>query len=74
MASNKSLLVLPGDGIGPEAMSEVRRVVDWMDQRRAVTFDVAEDLVGGAAIAAHGVPLAEDLGPTLDHALRRTAE
>ena len=59
MASNKSLLILPGDGIGPEVMGEVRRVIDWMDSRRAVTFDVSEDLVGGAAIDAHGVPLAD---------------
>ena len=57
MASNKRLLVLPGDGIGPEVMGEVRRVIDWMDRRRAVSFDVEEDLVGGAAFDAHGTPL-----------------
>ena len=49
MASNKRLLVLPGDGIGPEVMGEVHRVITWMDQRRAVSFDVTEDLVGGDA-------------------------
>ncbi len=49
MPANKKLLVLPGDGIGPEVMREVRRVIDWMDRRRMVTFDVSEDLVGGAA-------------------------
>ena len=59
MAANKSLLVLPGDGIGPEVMGQVRRVVDWMDKRRAVTFDLAEDLVGGAAYDAHGVPVTD---------------
>ncbi len=59
MVANKSLLILPGDGIGPEVMGQVRRVVDWMDKRRAVSFDVAEDLVGGAAIDAHGVPLTD---------------
>jgi 3-isopropylmalate dehydrogenase len=59
MPANKTLLILPGDGIGPEAMGQVRRLVDWMDKRRAVTFDVTEDLVGGAAIDAHGVPLAD---------------
>jgi 3-isopropylmalate dehydrogenase len=57
MSSNKNLLILPGDGIGPEVMGQVRRVIDWMDKRRAVTFDVSEDLVGGAAIDAHGTPL-----------------
>ncbi len=59
MASNKRLLVLPGDGIGPEVMGEVRRVIDWMDRRRSVSFDVAEDLVGGAAIEARGTPITE---------------
>ncbi len=59
MPSNKSLLVLPGDGIGPEVMGQVRRVVDWMDKRRAVSFDISEDLVGGAAIDAHGIPVTD---------------
>ncbi len=59
MASNKSLLILPGDGIGPEVMAEVRRVVDWFDRHQAVGFDIDEDLVGGAAIDGHGVPLAD---------------
>ncbi len=53
MASNKKLLVLPGDGIGPEAMGQVMRVVDWFDRRRAVGFDITEGLVGGAAIDAY---------------------
>ena len=61
MASNKNLLVLPGDGIGPEVMGEVRRVVEWMDKRRAVTFDVDEGLVGGCAIDAHGVPVTDEV-------------
>ncbi|HLS69540.1 MAG TPA: 3-isopropylmalate dehydrogenase [Kiloniellales bacterium] len=66
MSANKSLLMLPGDGIGPEVMGEVRRVVEWMDKRRAVSFDVTEDLVGGAAIDAHGIPLAD---ATMDKAM-----
>ena len=66
MAGNKSLLLLPGDGIGPEVMSQVKRVIEWMDRRRAVRFEVSEDLVGGAAIDAHGVPLAD---ATLEKAL-----
>ncbi len=60
MASNKRLLMLPGDGIGPEVMREVRRVIDWMDKRRAVSFDISEDLVGGSAIDAHGTPLTDE--------------
>jgi 3-isopropylmalate dehydrogenase len=57
MAANKTLLILPGDGIGPEVMREVRRVIDWMDRRRAVSFDMSEDLVGGASIDARGTPI-----------------
>jgi len=59
MAANKKLLVLPGDGIGPEVMGQVRRVIDWMDKRRAVSFDVDEGLVGGAAIDGEGVPVSD---------------
>ena len=57
MAANKRLLVLPGDGIGPEVMAEVRRVIDWMDKRRHVTFALDEALIGGAAIDGAGNPL-----------------
>ena len=39
MSANKKLLILPGDGIGPEVMRQVRRVIDWMDRRRKVTFE-----------------------------------
>ena len=59
MAANKKLLMLPGDGIGPEVMAEVRRLIDWMDRRRHVSFDVAEDLVGGAAHDVHGVAITD---------------
>jgi 3-isopropylmalate dehydrogenase len=59
MASNKKLLVLPGDGIGPEVMRQVYRVIDWFDRKRVASFDLTEDLVGGAAYEAHGTPLAE---------------
>ncbi len=56
---NPSLLILAGDGIGPEVMAEVRRIIDWMGTARGMTFDVSEDLVGGCAWDVHGVPLAD---------------
>ncbi len=59
MTVHKKLLLLPGDGIGPEVMGEVKRVIDWLSRRRGVTFEIEEDLVGGAAIDARGTPLAE---------------
>ncbi|HQT66994.1 MAG: 3-isopropylmalate dehydrogenase [Rhodospirillales bacterium 20-60-12] len=57
MIPNKKLLLLPGDGIGPEVMQEARRVIDWLARTERVKFDIAEDLVGGASIDAHGVPI-----------------
>jgi 3-isopropylmalate dehydrogenase len=60
MAANKKLLVLPGDGIGPEVMREARRVIDWMARRRAISFDMQEDLVGGASIDARGTPISPE--------------
>ncbi len=56
---NKKLLILAGDGIGPEVMRQVRRVIDWFDKRRAVSFDLEEDLIGGCAYEEYGVPLAD---------------
>ncbi len=58
--STPSLLILPGDGIGPEVMTEVRKVIDWFGAKRGMRFEVSEDLVGGAAYDAHGTPLHDD--------------
>ena len=55
-----SLLILPGDGIGPEVMAEVRKVIDWFGAKRDLAFDVSEDLVGGCAYDKHGTPLHDD--------------
>ncbi len=60
MAANKKLLVLPGDGVGPEVMREVVRVIDWMDRKRRASFDLTDDLVGGASIDARGVPISDE--------------
>src|SRR5271167_4778065 len=60
MPANKKLLILAGDGIGPEVMREVRRVIDWMDRRRMVTFNVADDHVGGSAIDTYGTPITDE--------------
>ncbi len=54
-----SILLLPGDGIGPEVMNEVRRVLDWYARTRGLEFDIDEDFVGGASIDVHGVPVTD---------------
>ncbi|MGD1880235.1 MAG: 3-isopropylmalate dehydrogenase [Kiloniellaceae bacterium] len=70
MASNKKLLILAGDGSGPEAMVQVRRVIDWMGKRRSVGFDIDEGLVGGAAIDAEGAPVSD---ATVEKAMKADA-
>jgi 3-isopropylmalate dehydrogenase len=59
MTAQKKLLLLPGDGIGPEVMREVKRVIDWLARRRGISFEIEEDLVGGASFDARGTPLSE---------------
>jgi len=57
MATHK-LLLLPGDGIGPEVMREVEKIVGWF-RKRGVGFETETDLVGGAAYDAHGASISE---------------
>jgi 3-isopropylmalate dehydrogenase len=55
--SAQSLLLLPGDGIGPEVMAEVERLVAFFNKKGKVEFKVETGLVGGAAIDKFGTPL-----------------
>ncbi len=50
------ILLLPGDGIGPEVMEETRRVLGWLARNRNLAFDIEQDLVGGAAYDRAGDP------------------
>jgi 3-isopropylmalate dehydrogenase len=54
-----NLLLLPGDGIGVEVMAEVDKVINFFNKKGRVTFKTESDLVGGAAIDAHGVPITD---------------
>ncbi len=49
-----NVLLLPGDGIGPEVMAEVERIVAWVNGQGRVTIETETDLVGGSAYDAHG--------------------
>jgi 3-isopropylmalate dehydrogenase len=53
------LLLLPGDGIGPEVMAEVKKLIAWMNARGLGQFETEEGLVGGAAYDAHKVAVTE---------------
>ena len=60
MSDAKKVLILPGDGIGPEVMHQVRRVADWLAKKRHFNVIFEEGLIGGAAIDAHGTPLSDN--------------
>src|SRR5947207_10128445 len=59
MATMK-LLLLTGDGIGPEVMAEVKKLIAWMNQHDMGMFETDEGLVGGGAFDAHGVAITDE--------------
>ena len=59
MGSQK-LLLLPGDGIGPEIMVEVKKVIAWFNAKGGLSFETDEGLVGGSAYDAHGQSISEE--------------
>jgi 3-isopropylmalate dehydrogenase len=70
MAFRGKLLLLPGDGIGPEIMGEMKRVIQWLEHRRDISFELREGLVGGASCDAHDTPLTDE---TLELAMESDA-
>jgi len=54
-----NLLLLPGDGIGPEVMAEVKRVIDFFNKKGSEKFATEEALVGGCCYDAHKVAIAD---------------
>ncbi|WP_420550871.1 3-isopropylmalate dehydrogenase [Litorivicinus lipolyticus] len=54
---SQEVLLLPGDGIGPEVTAQAARVLDWMIDHADLDLELSEALVGGAAIEATGEPL-----------------
>jgi 3-isopropylmalate dehydrogenase len=64
------ILLLPGDGIGPEVMAEAKKVIAWLGSQKKGTFNLEEDLVGGAAYDKHKVAVAET---TMDKAMKADA-
>jgi len=57
--STHRILLLAGDGIGPEIMAEAKKIIDWMNDEGVASFETEEGLVGGAAYDVHGVAISE---------------
>ncbi len=56
---SKTILILPGDGIGPEIVAEAVKVLACLKQDFGLDIELTDGLVGGAAYDAHGHPLPE---------------
>ena len=60
MTQNYTLTILPGDGIGPEVMAEVRKIITWLESNQGLSFTLHEDDIGGTAYDRYGLPLADE--------------
>lgn len=59
-SSSYSILILSGDGIGPEVMAEAVKVIGWFKSHRGLPFDVTHDLIGSAAFDRYGTGLTDE--------------
>ena len=57
--TTRSLFLLPGDGIGPETMAEVVKLIDHMNAKEGAGFVTDQGLVGGSAYDAHGEAISD---------------
>lgn len=58
--STYSLMILPGDGIGPEGCAEVSKLIGWVNDNTDITINTQSGLIGGASYDAHGEPLTDE--------------
>ena len=61
MAGKGRIVVVAGDGIGPEVTREARRVLEAVAPKHGLSLEFEEHLIGGASIDAHGTPLRDDV-------------
>jgi len=57
----RKILLLPGDGIGPEVIAEVRKIIEWYNSKKSLDFEIDEALVGGASYDKHKKPITDEV-------------
>ena len=57
----RKILLLPGDGIGPEVVVEVKKIIEWFNKKKFLDFETEEDLVGGASYEKHKKPITDEV-------------
>jgi 3-isopropylmalate dehydrogenase len=68
--ATKNILLLPGDGIGPEVVAETVKVIRWFSERGPTKFEIHSALIGGSAYDATGTPFPKE---TLEAAKKSNA-
>ena len=58
---NRKILLLPGDGIGPEVVAEVKKIIEWFNKNKSLDFNIEEGLVGGASYEKYKKPITDEV-------------
>ena len=57
----RKILLLPGDGIGPEVVAEVKKIINWFNTKKSLDFETDEGLVGGASYEKYKKPITDEV-------------
>ena len=57
----RKILLLSGDGIGPEVIGEVKKIINWFNNKKSLDFEIDEDLAGGCSYDKHGTPITDEV-------------
>jgi 3-isopropylmalate dehydrogenase len=57
----RKILLLPGDGVGPEVVAEVKKIIEWFNEKKSLDFETEECLVGGASYEKHKKPITDEV-------------
>jgi len=57
----RKILLLPGDGIGPEVVAEVKKIIEWLNKKKSLDFEIEEGLIGGVSYEKHKKPITDEV-------------
>ena len=57
----RKILLLPGDGVGPEVVGETKKIINWFNKKKSLDFKIDQDLIGGASIDKNGMPITDEV-------------
>ena len=58
---SRKILLLPGDGVGPEVVGEVKKIINWLNLKKSLDFKVEQELIGGASIDKNKTPITDEV-------------